>query len=53
LPDKERPILFAAIGAGATHLLTGDFQHFGPYCGERIEGVLILAPGDCLSSRTE
>ena len=52
LPDKDQPILLAAIGAGATHLLTGDFQHFGPYYGERIEGVLILSPGDYLSSRT-
>jgi uncharacterized protein len=52
LPDKDQPILLAAIGAGATHLLTGDFQHFGPYYGERIEGVLILPPGDYLSSRT-
>jgi hypothetical protein len=52
LPDKDQPILLAAIGAGATHLLTGDFQHFGPYYGERIEGVLVLSPGDYLSSRT-
>jgi uncharacterized protein len=52
LPDKDQPILLAAIGAGATHLLTGDSQHFGPYYGERIEGVLILPPGDYLTSRT-
>ncbi len=51
LPDKDRPIPLAAIGAGATHLLTGDFQHFGPYYEERIEGVLILPPGDYLSLR--
>jgi uncharacterized protein len=51
LPDKDRPILLAAIGAGATHLLTGDFRHFGPYYGERIEGVLILPPGEYLSLR--
>jgi uncharacterized protein len=53
LPDKDRPILLAAIGAGATHLLTGDFRHFGPYYGKRIEGVLVLPPGEYLSSRTE
>ena len=53
LPDKDRPILLAAIGIGATHLLTGDFRHFGPYYGKRIEGVLILSPGDYLSLRTE
>jgi hypothetical protein len=51
LPEKDQPILLAAIGAGATHLLTGDFRHFGPYYGERIQGVLILPPGDYLSLR--
>jgi hypothetical protein len=51
LPEKDRPILLAAIGAGATHLSTGDFRHFGLYYGERIEGVLILPPGDYLSLR--
>ena len=25
LPNKDRPVLLAAIGVGATHLLTGDF----------------------------
>jgi hypothetical protein len=34
-------------------MLTGDFWHFGPYYGKRIEGVLILSPGDYLSLRTE
>ena len=53
LPEKDQPILLAAIGAGATHLLTGDFRHFGPYYGERIHGVLILPPGDYLSLRAE
>lgn len=51
LPEKDQPILLAAIGAGTTHLLTGDFRHFGPYYGERIQGVLILSPGDYLSLR--
>jgi hypothetical protein len=53
LPDKDWPILLAAISAGATHLLTGDFRHFGPCYGQRIEGVLILSPGDYLSLRAE
>ena len=53
LPDKDRPVLLAAIGVGATHLLTGDFRHFGPLYGESIEGVLILPPGDYLSSKSE
>jgi hypothetical protein len=52
LPQKDWPILLAAISVGATHLLTGDFRHFGPYYGKRIEGVLVLPPGEYLSSRT-
>jgi hypothetical protein len=52
LPDKDRPVLLAAIGVGATHLLTGDFRHFGPYYGRRIEGVLVLPPGEYFASRT-
>jgi uncharacterized protein len=53
LPDKDWPILLAPISAGATHLPTGGFQYFGPYYDKRIEGVLILSPGDYLSLRTE
>jgi predicted nucleic acid-binding protein len=48
LPDKDVPILLAAIEAKATHLLTGDVRHFGPYFGKTIEGVEILTPGDYL-----
>lgn len=51
LPGKDVPILLAAIAANATHLLTGDLRHFGPYLGRRIAGVLILTPGDYLSRR--
>jgi uncharacterized protein len=28
-------------------------RHFGPYYGKRIEGVLVLPPGEYFSSRTE
>ena len=38
LADKDRPVLLAAIGVGATHLLTDDFQHFGPYYRNTIKG---------------
>jgi len=31
----------AAIDAGATHLLTGDWEHFGPYYRQEIGSVLI------------
>ena len=53
LPDQGPPVLLAAIGVGATHLLTGDFRHFGPYYGQSIEDVLILSPGDYLALRSE
>lgn len=46
LPDKDRPILFAAIDSKATHLVTGDFKHFGKYYGKTVEGVLIVPPAD-------
>ncbi len=53
LANKDRPVLLAAIGVGATHLLTGDFRPFGPYYRKRIEGVLVLSPGEYLSSTTK
>lgn len=46
LPQKDRPILLAAINACATHLLTGDKQHFGALFGQTIGGVLVLRPAD-------
>jgi hypothetical protein len=42
LPEKDMPILLATVGAGATHLITGDLTHVGPYYGRRIMGVLVL-----------
>jgi hypothetical protein len=51
LPEKDRPIFLSAIRAGATHLLTGDRAHFGPYFGQTIQGVLILPPADYLRAR--
>jgi hypothetical protein len=46
LPDKDVPIFLSAIEARATHLITGDIRHFGPYFGRQIEGIWILAPAD-------
>jgi uncharacterized protein len=51
LPEKDEPILRAALAAKATHLLTGDVRHFGPYFDKKIEGVAILLPGEYLRSR--
>lgn len=47
-PEKDRPIIVAAVAARATHLLTGDRAHFGPHFGRTVEGVLILLPGEYL-----
>ena len=48
LPEKDAPILLAALEARATHLLTGDLRHFGPYLGKKIEGIAIVLPGEYL-----
>lgn len=51
IPEKDRPILSAAINCGATHLLTGDKEHFGRFFGRRFCGILVLTPGAYLASR--
>lgn len=48
LPEKDVPILLAAIEAAATHLITGDVRHFGPYFGNSIKGILVLTPAEYL-----
>ena len=48
LPAGDRLVLLAAAAAKATHLLTGNRRHFGPYYGRRILRVLILRPADFL-----
>ena len=51
LPDKDAPILLAAIEAQADFLLTGDIRHFGPFFGRKIEGVLIALPSQYFKKR--
>lgn len=53
LPEKDRPILAAAILGGATHLITGDATHFGVWYGKRIGNLLVLRPGVYLQARAE
>ncbi len=50
LPEKDEPILRAAIAAGATHLLTGDLRDFGHLFGRRIGGLVVQTPGAFLRS---
>ena len=51
LPDKDKPILQAAIAGHATHLLTSDVKHFGPYFWQAVEGVTILPPAGYLKGK--
>lgn len=44
LPDKDRPVLSAAIQRGCHGLVTGDKTHFGAFYGKDIEGVMIHSP---------
>lgn len=48
LPEKDRPILWAAVRSEATHLVTGDHSHFGPYFGSEIAGVRVIRPARLL-----
>jgi len=50
LPVKDRPVLLAAVQARATHLITGDLQHFSAYRGKNIQGVLVCTPRDYLQN---
>jgi uncharacterized protein len=52
LPEKDIPIFLAAMAARATHLVTGDFRHFGPYFSKTLQGILILPPREYFKRRT-
>ena len=44
LPEKDRPVLAAAIRHHCDILVTGDRTHFGQLYGETIQGISILSP---------
>ena len=44
LPEKDRPVLAAAIRHGCEALVTGDRAHFGRLYGKAIHGVTIHSP---------
>ena len=48
LPEKDLPVLMAAVKAKATHLLTVDKKHFGPFYEQKLGGALVLTPGEYL-----
>jgi len=44
LPEKDRPVLAAAIRHGCEALVTGDRTHFGSLYGKTLRGVTIHSP---------
>jgi len=44
LPEKDQPVLSAAIALKCDALLTGDKTHFGPIYGKTFSGVTIHSP---------
>ena len=44
LPEKDRPVLAAAIQLGCQVLVTGDRTHFGAFYGKTLGGVKIHSP---------
>jgi len=44
LPEKNRPVLAAAIRLGCHALVTGDKTHFGRLYGRNVRGVTIHSP---------
>ena len=44
LPEKDKPVLLAAVAARCQALVTGDQTHFGRLFGRRISGVVIHSP---------
>jgi hypothetical protein len=44
IPEKDRPVLAAAIRLQCDALVTGDRTHFGVFFGKVIGGVKIYSP---------
>ena len=44
LPEKDRPVLAAAIHLHCDALVTGDRSHFGAGYGRKVGGVVIHSP---------
>lgn len=44
LPEKDRPVLAAAIHQSCNALVTGDRAHFGALYGRTVHGVTVHSP---------
>lgn len=53
LPADDRPIFLAAAGSQASHFVSGDRRHFGPYRGQSFGAVRIVTPSDYFDARGE
>jgi predicted nucleic acid-binding protein len=51
LPEKDQPVLMAAILAKADYLLTGDVEHFGRYFGQTVMGTKVCMVRDYVLSK--
>jgi hypothetical protein len=51
LPDKDRPVLMAAIGAKSDYFITSDISHFGKYFGQTILGIHVCLARDYISTK--
>lgn len=50
LPEKDAPILAAAVQARADMLVTGDRTHFGSLYGRKLRGLEVLPPRTALEN---
>jgi len=50
LPEKDRPVLAAAIRLHCDFLVTGDRTHFGAGYGKKFGGVAICSPQSMLEN---
>jgi len=50
LPEKDRPVLAAALHARCDALVTGDRTHFGALYGRTISGVTIYSPASLVDA---
>lgn len=53
LPKKDQPIFLTALKCRATHLLTGDIRHFGPFMKDpsKTGGMTIMTASNFLASQ--
>jgi predicted nucleic acid-binding protein len=48
LPEKDLPILQAAVGSSCEALLTGDKTHFGHLFGKDVAGIRVLTASELI-----